>query len=86
MLIQLGILEQRHKAVVEVLEGLRWLRCHEASGLPGLPTSPRALRAVPANRRHNLEERILELRREHPRCWRRGMTAVTESPCTSPLV
>ncbi len=83
MLTGLGVVEQRHKAVLEVLDGLavsevalrygvtrqtvhRWLRRYEASGLAGLADASSRPAKCPHQLPPHLEERIVELRREHP--------------------
>jgi transposase InsO family protein len=75
--------EQRHKAVLEVLDGLpvtevavrygvtrqtvhRWLRRHEAAGLAGLSDASSRPASCPHQLPAHTEERIAELRREHP--------------------
>jgi transposase InsO family protein len=83
VLIELGVVEQRHKAVLEVLGGLpvtevalrfgvtrqtvhRWLRRYEAAGLVGLCDGSSRPASCPHQLPAHIEERIVELRREHP--------------------
>jgi transposase InsO family protein len=85
VLIELGVVEQRHKAVLEVSDGLsvtevalrygvtrqtvhRWLRRYAAAGLEGLSDASSRPASCPHQLPAHVEERIVELRREH-RGW-----------------
>jgi transposase InsO family protein len=83
VLIELGVVEQRHRAILEIQGGLsvtevalrygvtrqtlhRWLRRYEAGGLAGLTDASPRPRSCPHQLPAHVEERIVELRVEHP--------------------
>ena len=77
MLVEVGLVEQRYKAVLEVLDGATvdgvvrqtvhdWLRRYASGGLAGLADGSSKPQSCPHQMAPEVEAAIVELRRAHP--------------------
>jgi transposase len=77
-LVELSVVEQRYRAVLEVASGVpvtgvsrqsvhAWVRRCEQDGLAGLADSSRRLKFSPGQVSAWIEAVVCEMRREHPR-------------------